>query len=625
MLCSVFQIQFFICAEHIKYKKFISSSHTIFDIIRNEKTIGEKPLEKINSPIVKKIKYDKKEIDKIDSSFSDLKENGYILSYPTVYIVDDKNKHQDQYSVYVGETTDIKRRSLEHLKEDSDPNNFWQKAENSPTSEMYIIGHDHFNKSLTLDIENKLIHYMSSVNNVTLDNGRTNPQSDYYTEDELDAIFSKIWTKLREDNKELFPLERVIRDSAIFKASPFHKLTAEQLNAKDEIMMKIEEAINRNKEKQLVMINGSAGTGKTVLLSSIFFELENESKHDDNKILEGSTNYLLVNHDQQLKVYEKIAEKLGLNKDKSVVSKPTSFINHHSPDNKVDVVLIDEAHLLWTQGKQSYQGENQLQDIIDRAKVVVAVYDENQILSREQYMDSEDMHRLVLEASIEGNYIKLHNQMRINANKQTVEWIRGLIDKKTVFNIPEDDKYDLKVFKDPQSMYEAIKEKSANVDNGISRLLATFDWKFIKGKHPDDEQYWNVKVGDFSLPWNLQLPKPRNRKVNYKDLSWAEQDHTIDEVGSTFTIQGFDLNYAAVIIGPSVKFRDGKLFFDKSASFNSKVTQRRTYKNKKIDVSTDLLKNELNVLLTRGVNGLYIYAIDEELQKELLKAQKGDI
>lgn len=582
-------------------------------------------MEKINSPIVKKIKYGKKEINDIDSSFSDLKDNGYILNYPTVYIVDDKSKNQDKYSVYVGETTDIKRRSLEHLKEDSDPNNFWQKAENSSTSEMYIIGHDHFNKSLTLDIENKLIHYMSSVNNVTLDNGRTNPQSDYYTEDELDAIFSKIWTKLREDNKELFPLERVIRDSAIFKASPFHKLTVEQLNAKDEIMMKIEEAINRNKEKQLVMINGSAGTGKTVLLSSIFFELENESKQNNNKILEGSTNYLLVNHDQQLKVYEKIAEKLGLNKDTSIVSKPTKFINHHSPDNKVDVVLIDEAHLLWTQGKQSYRGNNQLQDIIERAKVVVAVYDENQILSREQYMDSEDMHRLVLSASLEGNYIKLHNQMRINANKYTVDWIRGLIDKKTVFNIPKDEKYDLKIFKDPQSMYEVIKEKSSNIDNGISRLLATFDWKFIKGKHPDNEQYWNVKVGNFSLPWNLQLPKPSNRKVNYRDLSWAEQDHTINEVGSTFTIQGFDLNYAAVIIGPSVKFRNGKLFFDKSASFNSKVTQRRTYKDKKIDVSTDLLKNELNVLLTRGVNGLYIYAVDEELQKQLLKAQKGDI
>ncbi|EQC72703.1 hypothetical protein HSISS2_201 [Streptococcus sp. HSISS2] len=35
-----------------------------------------------------------------------------------------------------------------------------------------------------------------------------------------------------------------------------------------------------------------------------------------------------------------------------------------------------------------------------------------------------------------------------------------------------------------------------------------------------------------------------------------------------------------------------------------------------------LLRNELNVLLTRGVNGLYIYAVDEELQQALKNAIK---
>jgi DUF2075 family protein len=123
----------------------------------------------------------------------------------------------------------------------------------------------------------------------------------------------------------------------------------------------------------------------------------------------------------------------------------------------------------------------------------------------------------------------------------------------------------------------------------------------------------------------LELPRIRDRKINYKNLSWAEQQQTIDEVGSTFTIQGFDLNYAAVIIGPSVKYRNGKVVFDRTASQNKKAIQKRTYKGEKIDASEDLLKNELNVLITRGVNGLYVYAVDEQLQDALLKAQKGDI
>lgn len=122
----------------------------------------------------------------------------------------------------------------------------------------------------------------------------------------------------------------------------------------------------------------------------------------------------------------------------------------------------------------------------------------------------------------------------------------------------------------------------------------------------------------------MQLPQTKEQKRKNRNLSWAEQEHTVDEVGSTFTIQGFDLNYAAVIIGPSVKYRNGEIVFDRNSSQNKKATRQRTLKNgKKEQFSEILLKNELNVLLTRGVNGLYIYAVDEELQKALLHAAKG--
>ncbi|WP_235697653.1 DNA/RNA helicase domain-containing protein [Corynebacterium diphtheriae] len=46
----------------------------------------------------------------------------------------------------------------------------------------------------------------------------------------------------------------------------------------------------------------------------------------------------------------------------------------------------------------------------------------------------------------------------------------------------------------------------------------------------------------------MWIATPRGSKN--KELSWAEKPHTINEVGSIFTIQGFDLNYAGVIIGP---------------------------------------------------------------------------
>ena len=224
------------------------------------------------------------------------------------------------------------------------------------------------------------------------------------------------------------------------------------------------------------------------------------------------------------------------------------------------------------------------------------------------------------------NYIFLTNQMRIEAEDQTIDWIRHLIDKQTVLNIPKDKKgYEIKVFEDANQMHKAIKEKSKDQNKGISRIVATFDWEYVDKRKPENENYWMVKDGDFKIPWNYQL-KPDDRSVKYRNLSWAEQPHTINEAGSTYTVQGFDLNYVGVIIGPSVKLRNGKIIFDKDESENKKAKQRRTLKNgSKEYLAEFLLKNELNVLLTRGIHGLYLYAVDAELQEALLKAQRGEI
>nr|OTN85727.1 hypothetical protein A5821_001673 [Enterococcus sp. 7F3_DIV0205] len=550
-----------------------------------------------------------------------------LLNYPTVYIINDKNNNE-KFSVYIGETADIKRRTIQHLNIDPKKRVEWKKLSTSDTSKMLVIGHDHFNKSLTLDIENRLMLYLSSADKVdSLYNRRMNEQNEYYTSNELDSIFSKVWTGLRKINKDLFPIERIIKDSAIFKASPFHKLTDEQIRAKDFILLRIMEALTREKTGQLILVAGEAGSGKTVLMSSLFYELSQlEQDGDENIIYKDLSSFLLVNHDQQLKVYQQISNKLGITSKKksNLVSKPTTFINNHSPEEPVDVVIVDEAHLLWTQGKQAYRGKNQLYDLLERAKVVVAVFDPNQVLTTEQFWEAEELAKLQHEAIQNNNYILLTNQLRINSDKQTVEWIRLLIDEQKINVIPQDKKgYDLQIFDSPDELHKAIKEKAKNQNAGISRVIATFDWDYVSKKKPKNEDYWNVKINDWSLPWNLQLPQTKEQKIKNRNLSWAEQEQTIDEVGSTFTIQGFDLNYAGVIIGPSVKYRNNKIIFDRDGSRNKKATQKRKLKdNSKEYFSDTLLKNELNVLLTRGVNGLYIYAVDEELQQALVNAKK---
>ncbi|WP_143139319.1 DUF2075 domain-containing protein, partial [Alkalibacterium sp. 20] len=294
-----------------------------------------------------------------------------------------------------------------------------------------------------------------------------------------------------------------------------------------------------------------------------------------------------------------------------------------SPDNKADIVLIDEGHLLLTQGKQSYSGNNHLDDILARAKVVILIFDKNQILTTEQYWEEHKLLNYQDKALEKENYIELRNQIRINSNEATINWIRNIIDNSTVAKIPNDDKYDLRILDTPEELEKLINDKAADTKYGLSRLLATYDWAYHAKNLDNNNQYWKVKIGKWTKPWNLLGHEPKEIKKKNRGMSWAEQEQTISQVGSTFTIQGFDLNYAGVIIGPSVIYRDGEIKFNPDASANKKATRNRTLEDGSKKAFGELfLKNELNVLLTRGVNGLYIYAVDKELREALLEAQK---
>ncbi|MEB5569136.1 DUF2075 domain-containing protein [Mammaliicoccus sciuri] len=571
-----------------------------------------------NSLKIENIQYSLENLNNSVQKWQTSIDGKYLLRYPTVYIINDK-KRENNFEVYVGETADIRNRTRQHLNVDTKLKPFWEDFSTSSNSSMYVIGHEMFNKSLTLDIENRLMQYLLSVDNISrVHNSRTNQQNEYYTSEKLDEIFSDIWGTLNKKNKVLFPIESIIKDSAIFKASPFHKLTQEQINAKEEILNKIKESIILDEEGQLLIVEGEAGSGKTVLMSTLLYELKKYNLNLDKDL----DIHLLVNHNEHVTIYNQIATKLGItNKKKNIINKPTSFINSHSPDEKVDVVIVDEAHLLLTQGKQSYRGKNHLQDLLERAKVVVIVFDIKQILTTEQIWDVEKLNDYFECAKNKNNHVTLKNQMRINSDEKTVKWIRNLIDNKKINDIPRDKKgYDIKIFDSPEELESCIREKAQNTDSGISRMLATFDWQY-NNKPPENEDFWRVKVGNWSMPWNYQIKVSRKQK----NLPWVEQDQTIDEIGSTYTIQGLDLNYAGVIIGPSVKYRNGEIVFDEKSSANKKATRRRTLEDgSKQHFSQMLLKNELNVLLTRGVNGLYIYAVDEQLREALKKASKGD-
>jgi hypothetical protein len=115
------------------------------------------------------------------------------------------------------------------------------------------------------------------------------------------------------------------------------------------------------------------------------------------------------------------------------------------------------------------------------------------------------------------------------------------------------------------------------------------------------------------------------QKRRYDALDWAEKNYSINEAGSTFTIQGFDLAYAGVILGPSVRYdkTTKRIWFDESERAWDNMTGNRTLQDGTvINVTDTISQHELRVLMTRGTKGLYIYACDGDLRDALKDAIK---
>ena len=584
----------------------------------------------VASPIIKIIFDKKTSLDELNKSLLEgTKEEELIKNYPTVYI--HNWEKSDKFEVYVGESNDFFSRTQQHYDEMNNINS-WQKNLKNHDATLFVIAHPDFNKSLTLDIENRLIHYLSSCSSVAkVHNARGNPQNKYFPCEELNTIFNKIWNSLRRYNKALFLSESEIKDSAIYKASPLHKLNFEQRLAKELILEKISECIIKDKEHQLILVRGDAGTGKTVLMSSIFYEMLGKASvevSEEEQKEEKLDCAVIVNHIEQLTVYEEITKKLDLcNENETIVFNPTQFVNlfkNNKRKKPYDVVFVDEAHLLWTQNNQAFTDNNQLQAIMKYAKVIVAMFDEKQIMNAQQYLSQEEIDNYISIAKENNSYIELKEQMRMTASKEVNKWLKDIYQEGKLTKLSKKrNGYDIKVFNTPKELEKAIKEKASNDNTSLSRIVASYDWPYSSKSTPKDEKYWNVKIGDWSKPWNREIARYSDQKFNksLKGLAWAEQPQTINEVGSTYTIQGFDLNYAGVIIGPSIKYRDGKIIFDPSESCNDRATHKRAFADgTKKSFGVEFLKNELSVLLTRGVNGLYIYACDDELREQLKRS-----
>lgn len=346
---------------------------------------------------------------------------------------------------------------------------------------------------------------------------------------------------------------------------------------------------------------GDAGTGKSVVLAHLFTQLQTLARTRPDSPLWGTTNYFLVNHPEIIKVYREIAGHQA-HLFKKDFQRPTTLINRLAQGKTTaDVLVIDEAHLLLSQADHynNFYGTNQLGSLLTSAKVIILVFDETQVLRFKSFWTEDRLETLL--APYPHQSYRLTHQFRMQASDALVRWINAFTHHE-LRPLPATGgpHYDLRVFDDAEAMRQAIVARNQAV--GLSRIVSTSGYPSTLdgGRH-------YITEGRFHLPWD---------QYNYTATPWAELPRTIDEVGSIYTCQGFDLNYVGVILGPPICLTDQGLTVDLDKYTDVETFKRRT------DLATDqltaikqqLVLNSVNVLMKRGVRGLYLYAHDPRLR-----------
>lgn len=523
----------------------------------------------------------------------------HLNNYPIVYILYNGKKKP---SAYIGQTVQATRRLRNHIDD----------KQRKSLNRSILIGHEKFNQSATYNIESNLINYFIADNYYQLQNvsqTRSRVMHNYYQKAFYnEKLFHVIWEKLREEKIVSGTLEN-LRNKDIYKLSPYKELSPQQLEIKIEILDFCKEHMQKE-GNHVIAIEGDAGTGKSVLLSSLFNTIQDLAK-DASSLLHETDNYLLVNHGEMLKTYKSIANSLPNLKKKSLM-KPTTFINEKTKAGAAaDIVLIDEAHLLLTKedSYNNFRYQNQLDEIIKRSKITIVIFDPKQVLKIKSYWND----RLLQEITNQYNAktVKLTDQMRMNANPETIKWIDRFIAKE-VLPLPteKDSSFELKIFEDAATFKAAIEGKNNEV--GLSRIVSTFDYL-----HKKDKKTYIVDEEGINMPWNS----------TQDNVTWAENLNSIKEVGSIYTVQGFDLNYVGVVLGPSVSYDEDKdeLVIDPSKYKDTGAFISRTdlSPEKNQEIKEEIILNSINVLMKRGIRGLYIYAADPKLRQRLLELERG--
>jgi len=358
----------------------------------------------------------------------------------------------------------------------------------------------------------------------------------------------------------------------------------------------------RERRKTVLIVEGGPGTGKSVVAINLLVKMTQQ---------EMLVHYVTKNAAPR-HVYE---AKLTGSFQKGRISNlfHTSGAYVDAPANSLDALIIDEAHRLTDRsGLFRNQGEDQVKEIIEAAWFSVFFIDESQRVTTFDFGSIDKITSFARKAGAAVTRMRLDSQFRCNGSDGYIAWLDDVLDiRPTAQDTSFRDQYDFRVLDDPAEVRNLVFR--LNQERNKARLLAGYCWDWPKERRSNpDHADIDLSPCEFRMSWNLN-----------NTSTWAIDPESVRQVGCIHTSQGLEFDYVGVIIGPDLRFENGRVISDLTRRASTDQSLKGIKRKMKEDrqaalaLADEIIKNTYRTLMTRGMKGCYVYCCDQALGEYL--------